>query len=257
MLTAITHIPSPLLNQCELTFLPSRPINLDMAAFQHRAYCDMLRSCGATVVTLDRNTAFPDSVFVEDTALVLDEIGIVTAMGAVSRQAETEAVACELTKFRRIERILPPATLEGGDVLQVGRCLYVGRSPRTNSEGEKALARIVEPFGYRTIGVKVQGCLHLKTGCTALDDTTVLINPEWIDPQPFNDLHTIAVSDREPFAANILRIGQTLCVHSGFAQTRERLERIGYDTKAVDISEFLRAEAGMTCMSLLFDSRRT
>ena len=254
MLTALTHRPSPALNQCELTFLSSQPIDIDQANRQHAAYCDLLRQCGVEVITLDKNLALPDSVFVEDTALVLDEIAIMTSMGAASRRAETAVIETELAQFRPIARLSLPAQMEGGDILRVGQRLYVGLSTRTNTAGMNALAEIVAPYGYEVIGVSVTGCLHLKTGCTALDDRTILLNPDWIDSAPFAEFEQLPVPEAEPFAANILRIGQVICMHAGFTQTRTLIEQRGYRLEVVDISEFLKAEAGLTCMSLIFNT---
>jgi dimethylargininase len=250
VLTALLHRPSSRLQNCELTFLPSRAIDSEKAARQHRFYGDMLRRCGVEVVVLDANPHLPDSVFVEDTALVLDEIALITPMGTSSRRAETDAIEAALRKYRPVARIPPPARIEGGDVLRIGRTLYVGLSTRTNAEGLEALEALVAPHGYAVRGVRVTGCLHLKTGCTALDDHSVLINPAWVDPAPLEGLEQINVPPEEPFAANILRIDGTLCIHSGFEETWQMLGRRGYRVENTDISEFLKAEAGLTCMSL-------
>jgi dimethylargininase len=253
LLTAVTHKPSPHLEDCELTYLPSRAIDFEKAIRQHRSYGDMLRRCGVAVIVLDANPHLPDSVFVEDTALVLDQIAIMTSMGAASRRAESEAIEAVLRAYRPIARIAPPARLEGGDVLRIGRKFYVGLSTRTNRAGLSALEAHVAPFGYSVTAVRVTGCLHLKTGCTALDDHCVLINPEWVDPSPFESLDRIEVPSAEPFAANTLRIDSTLCIHSGFTATWRMLERRGYRVETTDVSEFLKAEAGLTCMSLVFN----
>lgn len=252
MLTAITHKPSPLLNNCELTFLPSQKIDFQKAQLQHKNYCRMLSECGAEVVTLDGNIALPDSAFVEDTAIVLDEIAIITPMGVSSRQEETELIEKELVKFRPVAKIDPPAKIEGGDVLRIKKNLYVGISSRTNVKGIEALNEFVKPFGYKVYVVRFRSSLHLKTACTALDDETVLINPEWIDSEIFKDFKVICASKDEPFAANILRIGETICVHSEFTKTIESIQKVGFNTKQVNISEFLKAEAGLTCLSLIF-----
>lgn len=250
---AITHRPSPRLPDCELTYLPSRAIDFEKAGRQHRSYGDVFRRCGVEVIVLDDNPHLPDSVFVEDTALVLDEVAIITPLGVSSRQAESGAVAAALQPYRPIARIPPPARIEGGDVLRIGRDLYVGLSTRTNTEGVAALEALAAPHGYTVSGVTVAGCLHLKTGCTALDEGTVLINPAWIDPAPFRAFDQFRVPPEEPFAANILKIDDVLCLHSGFKKTRRMIEQRGYRVAATDISEFLKAEAGLTCMSLVFN----
>ena len=251
--TAIVHRPSPHLQACELTYLSSQGIDLGRAARQHRSYREMLQSCGLEVVVLEANVDHPDSVFIEDTAVVLDELAIITSMGAASRRAETAAVETALRAYRQTARIMPPAMIEGGDVLSIGRVLYVGRSTRTNTAGIAALEALVAPHGYSVQPVAVSGCLHLKTGCTALDDRTVLIHPDWVDPGPFAPLEQVHVPSAEPFGANVLKLGDTICLPAGMPKTRERIARRGYRTEVTDISEFIKAEAGLTCMSLVLN----
>lgn len=249
---ALTHAPSPRLNACELTFLPEEPIDQRRAEAQHRAYCTLLRECGVRVVQVEGNEAFPDGVFVEDTAVVLDEVAVVTPMGTTSRRPETTAVEHALKAYRPVHRLSGPGKLEGGDVLRVDRTLFVGQGSRTDAAGLKALEAVVAPFGYTIVPVTVTGCLHLKTGVTALDAETVLINPEWVDAECFRDFQHIHVPTAEPFAANILRVGSAICMHAAFTETRKRLEARGFNVICTDISEFLKAEAGLTCMSILF-----
>lgn len=153
--------------------------------------------------------------------------------------------------------IAPPAKIEGGDILRVGKRLFVGLGSRTNRQGMKALAGIVEKYGYTVDGVEVSGCLHLKTGCTALDERTVLINLDWIDGNGFQGFRKVAVPAAEPFGANVLKIGRIICLHAGFDRTWRTVNALGYETAVVDVSEFLKAEAGLTCMSLIFDVPRS
>ncbi|NNK96298.1 MAG: dimethylargininase [Desulfobacterales bacterium] len=254
MLTAFTHAPSPYLGQCELTYLPRQSIDIEVIKTQHIDYCDMLRRCGVTVLTFNHNDRLPDSVFVEDTALVLDEIGIILSMGTESRREENTFIASQLAKYRALERIRQPAQLEGGDILQIGKDLYVGLTSRSNQLGAQALANIVAPFGYRVETVEVIECLHLKTGCTALDENNVLINPQWVDSASFEKLNQLNVPPEEEFAANILRLGDIICMPSGFPRTRKMIEDLGYKVMVIDISEFQKAEAGLTCISLLIKS---
>ena len=248
---AVVHAPSPRLQACELTFLDASAIDLDRAERQHAAYCAMLEDCGARVVWVHGNEDFADSVFVEDTAVVLDEVAVMTPMGTASRRQETAAVEQALKAFRPTQRLTGTGNLEGGDVLRLGRTLFVGQGSRTDHEGLKALEAIVVRFGYNVVPVAVTGCLHLKTGVTALDDETVLINPDWVDTAPFSAFRHIRVPAEEPFSANILRIGSTVCMHAGFTDTRKRLKTLGYNVVCTDISEFQKAEAGLTCMSIL------
>ena len=171
---ALTHLPSPNMHACERTYVPVAPIDHVRALEQHAAYCAALQACRARVVTLDVNRNHPDGTFLEDTAIVLDEVAVLASMGTASRSAEPAAMESILRERRPNFRIDPPATLEGGDALRVGRTLLVGRSARTSSAGIALLAAAVEPFGYQVVSVPVHGCLHLKTGCTALPDGRLL-----------------------------------------------------------------------------------
>jgi len=240
------------LDACELTYREREPIDAGVAARQHRAYCDALRACGARVLTLPRADELPDSVFVEDTAIVLDEIAVLTRPGVESRRGEVGLIEKDVAGLRTVVKVEAPATLEGGDVMRVGRTLYVGLSPRTNAGGSEALRRFAAPHGYEVLTVEMRGCLHLKTGCSALDDATVLVNPEWVDAGAFDAHEVVAVDEAEPWAANVLRVGDWVCVSSAFPRTAALLRARGYDVRAVEVSEFAKAEGGMTCMSLLF-----
>ncbi|HEX6810829.1 MAG TPA: arginine deiminase family protein [Planctomycetota bacterium] len=260
-LHALTHAVGARLPQCELTFVDRVPIDLLRARAQHAAYCELLRSCGVDVRTVDVSPDDADAVFVEDTVVVLDEVAIAASMGAASRRGEVDRMLPLLAEHRRVLRLLspeppaPPAQLEGGDVLRVGRRLFVGMSSRTNAAGADALRQLVAPFGYHVVSVAVSGCLHLKSGCTALDDATLLVNPDWIDLAPFTGLDRLAVDPGEPAAANVLRIGALLCMSASHPRTAERVRDRGHVVHTADIGEFEKAEAGMTCLSILIDGQ--
>jgi dimethylargininase len=252
---ALTRDVSPAIARCELTYLQRQPIDYERAAAQHADYCDRLEKLGLELVLLPADPACPDCCFVEDTAIVLDEIAVLTVMGSPARQAESPAIDRALRPYRRIARMSPPATLDGGDVLLMHRTLFVGVSSRTNAAGLESLREIVGPFDYEVVPVAVTGCLHLKSAVTAVDDETLLANPGWFDAEPLSKFKTIAVDPEEPGAANVLRVREQLWVHPGFPRTQERIERAGFRTTPVDISEFVKAEAALTCKSILF--RRT
>ncbi len=252
MLMAITHLPSPKLQECELTFLESEPIDMQKATAQHAAYRAMLERCGANVLTLDENLDCPDSVFVEDPIIVFDEVAVLTSMGVESRRKESEAMVKTFAKYRKVEKISLPAKIEGGDVLKVGKKIFVGLSPRTNIEGIQALEAIIKPYGYSVTPIKVTGCLHLKTGCTALDEKTILVNASWVDADAFVGFEHIAVPEDEPFGANVLKIGDMCCMNEAFPKSIALVKSLGYQVDSCDISEFVKAEAGLTCMSVPF-----
>ncbi|MHC4178238.1 MAG: dimethylarginine dimethylaminohydrolase family protein [Planctomycetota bacterium] len=253
MLLAITHLPSKRIEQCELTYVARAPIDYHRALRQHEAYCRVLQECGATVRRLDGNVEIPDCAFVEDTAVVLDELAVMASMGIASRRAETAHVERELARHREVRRIDPPGTIEGGDVLQVGRTLLVGRSPRTNEEGIRAFDCIVRRFGYRVITLPVYGCLHLKTACTALDETTLLLNPRWLETEALAGYRLVEVDENEPWAANAARVGRHLCLSAAHTRTARKIEAMDYQIETVDLSEFAKAEAGPTCLSILLN----
>jgi len=260
--TALVRRPAPALaKHCELTFLERTAMSFARLEHQHAAYCVALATAGAEVVVLDAIDTLPDSVFVEDAVVILDELAVLTRPGAVSRQPETGRIESAVAHHRaNVARIRAPCTLEGGDVLRIGKRLFVGLTTRTNREGIAQLAAIVQPHGYSVTPVPVAGSLHLKTACTALDAQTLLINPAWLvdglDAPAFAGFETIAVPADEPFAANVLPVGAGLVANAAFPRTLQRVsahaQRAGLRVVPVDISEFGKAEAGLTCMSLVF-----
>ena len=249
---ALTRDVSPALARCELTFMPREPIDVARASEQHRAYGDALAGLGLDVVRLPADRVFPDCCFIEDVAVVVDEVAVLASPGAPSRRGELPAVEAALARDRPLARIALPARLDGGDVMVVGRRVFVGRSRRTDAAGAEALAAALRPFGYDVIPVPVTGALHLKTAVTPLDGATLLVNPGWIDVAPLAGFDLVPVDRREPFAANVLAVAGRVLAHSGFARTLETLDARGYAVLPVDVSEFLKAEAGVTCMSIVY-----
>lgn len=190
-------------------------------------------------------------MFVEDTALVLDELAIITRPGAASRRGETTTVAAALALHRRLGRIESPGTLDGGDVLAVGRVLYVGRSGRSNEAGIDQLRALAEPFGYRIEPVEVEGCLHLKSAVTQVADRALLIQRSWVDARRFEGFDLIDVAPGEEAGANALRIGGTVVYPSDYPRTAQRLAERGHPIAAVELSELAKAEGGVTCCCLI------
>ena len=249
---AITRAVGPSLGECALTFVDWEPIDLARAEAQHSAYNDALRRAGAVVDVLPADADLPDSVFVEDAAVVLDEVAVVTRPGTPLRQREMPVVAAALSTYRKLMRIVAPATLEGGDVLRVGRDFYVGLSSRTNGAGFSQFASIVRAFGYRATPIEVKGCLHLKTAVTAVDAETLLVNPSWIDAAALPVVRLLVVPPEEPFGANALVVNGGAHLSARWKRTKELVEKSGFSVKALDVSEFEKAEAGLTCLSLIF-----
>jgi dimethylargininase len=252
MWKAITRAVSPAMNRCELSFIDRVEIDIGIAQAQHHAYADGLRALGIHVTELPAEKDQPDSVFVEDPAIVLDEMAVLTRPGAESRRAEGESLAKVLVQFRRLNRITAPATLEGGDVMRVGRTLYTGASARSNAQGAAQLAEVLRPFEYKVTPVEVRGCLHLKSGCTYLGEGIVLANREWVNVETLAGLRIVDVAPEEPWAANVLTLNDAALMPAGFPKTAAIVKSLGWKVHTVDISELRKAEAGVTCSSLIF-----
>ena len=253
MQIAITRKVSPAISQCELTHLVRQPIDFVKANEQHARYEDVLRSLGVRVVSLPAEPDLPDSVFVEDVALVLDELAILTRPGADSRKPEVESISIALKPYRELFEIKAPGNLDGGDILQIGKTIYVGISSRSNLSAIHQMQDILAPFGYELKAIQVEGCLHLKSAITLVADQTVLINPAWVDLAEFSAFQQILVHPDEGYAANALRIDQTVIYQPCFPRTGQRLEKAGLNLVLVDASELSKAEGALTCCSLIFD----
>jgi dimethylargininase len=255
MLTAITRGVSPAMVNCELSFMARAPIHLAKALEQHRAYEQMLEQFGAKVVSLPAEPALADSMFVEDPAMVLDEVALIFPLGTASRRAEAASLAKVLSKFRELKYVQLPGAAEGGDILRVERHLFAGLSKRTNEEGIRQLQSIVGEHGYTVTAVPVSGCLHLKSAVTFLGRNTLVANQKWFDASCMAGFEWIDVAPEEPHAANALAFGDTVIFPASFPLTRARIEARGFKVLPLDISELQKAESGLTCSSLLFDAK--
>jgi dimethylargininase len=257
VLTAITRAVSPGLADCELTFVDRQPIDVAKAQSQHTAYEHLLAKLGIRVHSLPAEPTLPDSMFVEDPAIVLDELAVILPLGTKSRQPEAESLAKALAAFRKLAHITAPAAIEGGDVLRIDRTLYVGQTTRTNAEGVRQLAAILAPHNYKVVPVPVTGCLHLKSAVTYLGRGTLLANRPWFDTKPFDTepsvtFQWIDVDPSEQHAANALAVADTIIFPASFPKTRARIESAGFHVTPIDISELQKAESGLTCSSLIF-----
>ncbi len=239
---------------CELSFIDRKPINLAKAQGQHHAYEELLEKLGARVVSLPAEPGLPDSMFVEDPAIVLDELAVILPLGTESRRGEAASLANALSKYRKLARVALSGSLEGGDVLRIGRKLFVGLTKRSNAEGIRQLTELLKPFVYEVLGVPVTGCLHLKSAVTCLGRNTLLANRAWFDTALFTGYDWIDVDPSEPHAANALALGGTVIFPASFPRTASRIESRGFHVTRLDISELQKAESGLTCSSLLFES---
>lgn len=251
---AITREVSPALASCELTHLTRVAIDVDRACAQHRAYEEVLRRAGYDVQRLPAGADMPDSVFVEDAAVVVDELAVITRPGAESRRIETAAVADALSPYRALRYVDPPGTMDGGDVLVAGRCVFVGISSRTNAAAAAQVRQLLAPYGYTICEVVVRGCLHLKSAVTSVADGVLLRNPRWVDADAFPGFELVDVDPREPRAANAVRLRDRIVFPAAFPCTADRLRARGLRVETVDASELAKAEGAVTCCSLIVDA---
>lgn len=247
---AFTRAVSTRIAECQLTHLERIPIDAAKAAEQHAGYEHALADAGFEIVRLPELPDDPDAVFVEDTALLLGEHAVITRPGAPSRIGEVHSTADGLAPHFKVHRIAS-GHLDGGDVLKIGHRLYVGLSTRTDRAGIAALGEIVGPLGYDIIVAVAGPCLHLKTGVSFAGDGVLLYNRDAIDPTQFIGVEPFAVNQAEPAAANCVRAGGCLILPADNPRTAERLRQRGFSVIAVDVSELQKAEAGVTCMSLI------
>jgi dimethylargininase len=245
---AVTREISPGIHLCELTHLDRVPIDPTIAAAEHREYSRILASLGVDVITLPGDPAYPDCVFIEDTAIVLDDVAVITRPGAPSRRGETRVVADELAKHRPLVFIEAPATIDGGDVLVLDDRIYVGLSARTN---DAALAQLRLLTRREVIPVDVTGCLHLKSAVTRVSHDALLINRAWIDSTPFAGWTLIDIDPDEPSAANALLVGNVVIHPDMFPKTRAILESHGIAVRTVPNTELAKAEGGVTCCAVI------
>lgn len=252
-LIAITREVSASINDCELSFQAREPIDVAAAITQHKSYQRCLSELGVRIISLPAEPALSDAVFVEDAAVVVDEVAVIPIMGAPSRRVEVESIARALEPYRSLKFFVQPARLDGGDVLRIGRRVFVGLSRRTNKEGLVQLRYFLRPHGYDVQPIAVEHCLHLKSACSDIGNGTLLINRSWVDAKKLSEFNLIDVPEEEPDAANALRVEDTVIISARFPKTRDRLERKGFRVRPIDLSELQKAEAGVTCTSLIFN----
>ena len=252
-LTAIVREVSSSINNCELSFHARQPIDVTKAIAQHKAYQDCLAELGVRIVSLPAEPDLPDAVFVEDAAVVVDEVAVIPIMGAPSRRPEARTLIDTLSPYRPIKFLVEPATLDGGDVLRAGRFVFVGLSQRTNRKACSQLSDLFGGYGYQVQSVEVRGCLHLKSACSYVGSDTMLVNRSWIDTERFRGFELIDVPDEEPGAANALLVEDVVIIPASFPKTRALLEERGFRVRTIDLSELQKAEAGVTCSSLMVE----
>ena len=254
MLTAITRSVSSALAHCQLSFVSRRPIDVEKARAQHNAYEQLLTKLGARVISLPEEPELPDAMFVEDPVIVVDELAVICPLGTETRRNEAPSLAAALEKFRKLAYVKLPGTLEGGDVLRVGKRVFVGITARSNPEGIRQLAVILGAYGYDVTAIPVTGCLHLKSAVSYLGRNTMLANRARFDSRRIDGFDWLDVDPSEPHSANALTIGDTVIFPAAFPKTKARIEAKGFRVESLDISELQKAESGLTCSSLVFEA---
>jgi dimethylargininase len=252
-LIAITRPVSSSINYCELSFHARQPIDVAKAIAQHKAYQNCLAELEVRIISLPAKPELPDAVFVEDLAVMVDEVAVISIMGAPSRRPEASSLADTLSRYRPIKFLVEPATLDGGDVLRAGRFVFVGLSQRTNRKACSQLSDLLGGYGYQVQAVEVRGCLHLKSACSYIGSDTMLVNRSWIDTERLRGFELLDVPDEERAAANALLVEDVVIIPASFPKTRALLEGRGFRVRTIDLSELQKAEAGVTCSSLIFN----
>lgn len=253
MTLAVTRDVSPRFNECELTHIDRTPIDVDIARAQHHGYVQALKELGCAVLELPAESDLPDSVFVEDTAIILPEVALLTRPGADSRKPEVDSISRALAPYRDLVRITAPATVDGGDVLVLDKQIYVGLSTRSNPMAIEQMNQLLGKYGYHVTGVEMHDCLHLKTAVTRVDDRTLLINRRWVDIEWFEGYDLIDIDPSEPFAANCLPVQDAVIYPTAFPKTRRLLEEKGFRIIAIPVDELAKAEGAVTCCSLIME----
>jgi len=251
-LTAITREINADISSCELTFLPRVDIDVDLALQQHQQYQSVLSSLGCDVVVVPTEPGLADSVFVEDTALVLDEVAVLLRPGAASRLPEIAGIEDILQQHRTLKSIQPPGTLDGGDLLRLDRVIFAGLSTRSNQSGIEQLRNIVTEYGFSVVTIESTKCLHLKSAVSEVAPGTLLINPDWVSSAAFQEYELIDIDEEEVHAANALMVGRSVVYPRSFPRTTDKLIARGIDVISIDLSELQKAEGAVTCCSLIY-----
>jgi len=228
-------------------------VEYENARNQHSDYIEALKKCDVRVTVLEADERYPDSTFVEDTAIVTERVAIITNLGVESRRGEEIKIKETLEEFfDKIKTIIPPATLEGGDVMRIEDHFYIGLSNRTNKEGAKQLIDILDKYQYTGCTVPLKEVLHLKSGVAYLSDNNLVAAGEFVDNPIFKGFNIIEIHDDESYVANCIRVNDYVLVAEGYPKARKAIENAGYETIVVDVSEFRKLDGGLSCLSLRF-----
>ncbi len=226
--------------------------DLEKALEQHEAYCRSLEACGLELIVLDADPAFPDSAFVEDTAVVTEKVAVIARPGHANRRGEEIVIREVLSQFRPVVAIEQPGTLDGGDILQAGDHFFIGRSRRTNEEGAEQLRAILSQHGYTSEIIEVTESLHLKSDVNYIGNNNLVAAGEMAGRAEFEEFTMIVVDEQERYAANCLLVNDHLLIAKGFPKIRDTVLSLGYDAIELEMSEFQKMDGGLSCLSIRF-----
>ncbi|HLD35256.1 MAG TPA: arginine deiminase family protein [Planctomycetota bacterium] len=249
-------------DECIKPNKPTKPINVLLAQAQHRAYCQALKNLGLKLIKIEADNRFPDCCFVEDPAIVIGDTAIISRMGVKSRRGEEKAVRQTLARYKTIRWIKLPGTIEGGDVLKIGKKIYIGLSERTNLSAIRQVKAIAAEHEYEVIPVRVKGMIHLKTGCTYLSpegeprpngggNNYVTLIKGKLDEKPFSDYKKIIIPKEEAYSANCLAINGRVLIPKGYSKTKVLIKHAGFKVRELDMSEFRAGGGSLTCLSII------
>lgn len=248
---AITRQPGPNVIHGLTTANLGRP-DFTLMQSQHQAYVGTLKELGLSVIILPAEPDFPDACFVEDPAIVLPEVAVISRPGAPSRRGERASLEAVLAHLRPLARIEAPGTLEGGDVLVIGRAVFIGLSERTNRPGAEQLARILSRYGYHSTFIPLADGLHLKSSVNYVGKNSVLVTPDFAAHDAFSDYEKLVVAPADAYAANTLLLNEHLITPAGFPAVKAMLDSLGLPIIELDMSEARKLDGGLTCLSLRF-----
>lgn len=238
--------------KCLTSFHTKVQIDVALAKHQHQQYCNTLSSLGLKLIRIEADDTLPDCCFTEDTAIVVDDFAVITIPGAPGRILETIEIEKILSPLKTIVHITNPGTIDGGDVLKIGKKIFIGNSARTNVEGISQVDTIVKPLGYEVIPVKIQDTLHLKSVCTYLGGGCILLAEGYLDDKIFSEYDKVVVPKEEEYCANCLVVKGNVLIPKGFPKTKGLIEMKGYRVVELDMSEIEKAEGALTCLSVIF-----
>jgi len=249
---AIVRKPGKNFSRGLTSSVSAKPPQYELLLKQHEAYLETLEAIGLDLTVLDPLPDYPDAYFVEDTAVVTADVAVITNPGAFARNGEEESMAPVLAGFRKIERIQAPATVDGGDVLQVGNHFFIGLSERTNKEGAQQLGDILKSYGNTWTTVAVGAGLHFKSSVNYVGRNTLIVTDDFAEHEQLEGYDKIVVDKAEAYAANTLLVNEHLLIPDGFPDTRKKLDVLGFKILELETSEVRKMDGGLTCMSIRF-----